>query len=309
MPLYRTGRWSQYEDDRLAYLTHTQGTRNWVLISSELGARSPKQCRERYQQHLKPGLRHHPFSPEEGAFIERMVREIGKRWSKIATFLEGRSDNAIKNWYNSGSNRRRRRARNLLQDQCAGFQREPAQHPSMSPPASQHHIEKLPPLTGHHALPTNNMSSMHCINDYTNAMNNQYMLPSRDFFLDDSRWPAAGMHAPRPSSSHSSAEEIPPYVRPSAPAPAVHPPFAPIVPSNGWSIEQERQRPWSSPVGIDHQPFPLRDTSLLGSSSVYPQSGALMYGKQQHQDGLVRPFVHRHSLSEYRMQPQPAWVR
>lgn len=70
--------------------------------------RSPKQCRERYHQNLKPSLNHEPISPEEGDMIEQLVQEMGKRWAEIARRLGNRSDNAVKNWWNGSMNRRKR---------------------------------------------------------------------------------------------------------------------------------------------------------------------------------------------------------
>ncbi|GAM84680.1 hypothetical protein ANO11243_026790 [Dothideomycetidae sp. 11243] len=108
MPAHKRGPWSQAEDQFLLSLVHTQGAHNWVRISSMMQTRSPKQCRERYHQNLKPNLNHDPITPEEGALIEQMVAEMGKRWAEIARRLRGRSDNAVKNWWNGGQNRRRR---------------------------------------------------------------------------------------------------------------------------------------------------------------------------------------------------------
>lgn len=65
-----------------------------------LGSRTPKQCRERYHQNLKPTLNHDPITPEEGAMIERLVNEYGHCWADIARRLNGQSDNAVKNWWN-----------------------------------------------------------------------------------------------------------------------------------------------------------------------------------------------------------------
>ncbi|TQS38950.1 hypothetical protein Golomagni_00534 [Golovinomyces magnicellulatus] len=108
MASHRRGPWSQLEDAYLCQLVHSQGPLNWVRIASTIGSRSPKQCRERYHQNLKPTLNHEPISPEEGVQIERMVAAMGKRWAEIARRLQNRSDNAVKNWWNGSMNRRRR---------------------------------------------------------------------------------------------------------------------------------------------------------------------------------------------------------
>lgn len=107
-PSHRRGPWVPEEDQTLIQLVHTQGPNNWVRISQQMHFRSPKQCRERFHQNLKPTLNHEPISAEEGLMIERMVNEMGKRWAEIARRLGNRSDNAVKNWWNGSMNRKRR---------------------------------------------------------------------------------------------------------------------------------------------------------------------------------------------------------
>ncbi|TGJ84310.1 hypothetical protein E0Z10_g4436 [Xylaria hypoxylon] len=108
MSKLRRGPWSQREDAALIRLVQQQGPLNWVKISDTLVSRSPKQCRERYHQNLKPTLNHEPISAEEGQLIEKLVGDLGKRWAEIARRLNNRSDNAVKNWWNGSQNRRKR---------------------------------------------------------------------------------------------------------------------------------------------------------------------------------------------------------
>jgi len=108
-PQQRRGPWSAHEDEKLMTLINDQQPPNWVRIASLIGSRTPKQCRERYHQNLKPTLNHGPITPDEGLLIESLVERLGRRWAEIARHLRGRSDNTVKNWWNGSLNRRKRK--------------------------------------------------------------------------------------------------------------------------------------------------------------------------------------------------------
>lgn len=141
MVAHRRGPWSQHEDQWLVNLVARNGPHNWVRISQEIGSRSPKQCRERYHQNLKPSLNHDPITAEEGELIEKMVAEMGKRWAEIARRLKGRSDNAVKNWWNGGQNRRKRNPERPDHRSCDNIHHAQASYHYPSSHGVPHHEE------------------------------------------------------------------------------------------------------------------------------------------------------------------------
>ncbi|XP_060168815.1 transcription factor RAX2-like [Lycium barbarum] len=99
----KRGPWSPEEDAKLKDFIHKYGTAgNWIALPQKAGLRRcGKSCRLRWLNYLRPNIKHGDFSDEEDRVICSLYANIGSRWSIIAAQLPGRTDNDIKNYWNT----------------------------------------------------------------------------------------------------------------------------------------------------------------------------------------------------------------
>ncbi|XAR59942.1 hypothetical protein NMG60_11033131 [Bertholletia excelsa] len=98
----KRGPWTPEEDELLANYIKREGEGRWRTLPKRAGLlRCGKSCRLRWMNYLRPSVKRGHIAPDEEDLILRLHRLLGNRWSLIAGRIPGRTDNEIKNYWNT----------------------------------------------------------------------------------------------------------------------------------------------------------------------------------------------------------------
>jgi len=124
----KKGPWTLDEDQILVSYINKHGHGNWRALPKQAGLlRCGKSCRLRWTNYLRPDLKRGNFSPEEEDHIIKLHQLIGNRWSTIASYLPGRTDNEIKNVWSTRLKKRLSR----MKDKSVAVDAQPAPSSSL----------------------------------------------------------------------------------------------------------------------------------------------------------------------------------
>uniref|UniRef100_A0A0E0L446 Transcription factor n=1 Tax=Oryza punctata TaxID=4537 RepID=A0A0E0L446_ORYPU len=149
-PLLKKGPWTSWEDSILEKYIKKHGERNWKLVQKNTGLlRCGKSCRLRWMNHLRPNLKKGAFSKEEENKIINLHLKMGNKWSQMAVYLPGRTDNEIKNYWNTRIKKCKNNRSLLYPDDVCDHALDKDQRESADPSGTEKLTNNQMYVTGH----------------------------------------------------------------------------------------------------------------------------------------------------------------
>ncbi|KAF5766046.1 putative transcription factor MYB-HB-like family [Helianthus annuus] len=138
----KKGPWTPEEDIMLVSYVQQHGPGNWRQVPTNTGLRRcSKSCRLRWTNYLRPGIKRGDFTDDEEKMIIQLQTLLGNKWAAIASYLPERTDNDIKNYWNTHLKKK------LIRKHQRGFEDQDLIHNNKD----------------HFACSTTSSSSPHCI--------------------------------------------------------------------------------------------------------------------------------------------------
>ncbi|KMT11268.1 hypothetical protein BVRB_5g110170 isoform A [Beta vulgaris subsp. vulgaris] len=114
----KKGPWTPEEDIILVSYIQEHGPGNWRSVPTNTGLqRCSKSCRLRWTNYLRPGIKRGNFTPHEEGMIIHLQALLGNKWAAIASYLPQRTDNDIKNYWNTHLKKKLKRFQSAFQTQ------------------------------------------------------------------------------------------------------------------------------------------------------------------------------------------------